>query len=422
MRSISTDLLEKIQKSQQTIYQNANPALKVLLSKGFRKDLFRVYTIHNDELLEGLDVAVRRMGTLGKPNKVYVAYIKDGVAHVKSKDLPYDETLPWDYGFQIGLASEVAIEFDGYWEKEGTSGRWNLITGEFPYIFKVVSGTLSVQLWNGSPVTLATGVSKISALRGWKSAMKPTDDHGLIIAYIKSGGVYYRNLCEQPNGSIAWEDERQLTVFTGTVVDISMFRTNDFRTGFVVQNSDLTVEMVVTDRNWSGMAIPPETISATLGDVVVSYDYIEYPKIYGGVETIFASADHIEAYMLWGASYNAILSAENQPDEFNDWGFSIMLTFEHGITTPSLADFNLSDENSAIIHVLGITQVDETICLIETSDFNNAFGDITVNFLGSGNTKGENGQDMDAFSYSFTPINLVPTAIPVPEVEVIYNE
>jgi len=421
MRSISADLLAKIQKSQQTIYQNANPALKVLLSKGFSKDLFRVYTIHNDELLEGLDVAVRRLDTLGIPNKVYVVYIKDGVAHVKSKDLPYDETLPWNYEFEIGLASEVAIEFDGYWVREGTSGRHNLITGEYPYVFKVASGVLSVQLWNGSPISLATGVSKISAVRGWKSTMTPTDDHGLIIAYIKSGAVYYRNLCEQPNGSIAWEDERQLTEFTKTVVDVSMFRTNDFRTGFVVQNSDLTVEMVVTNRNWSGMAIPPETIKAVLGDVAVSFSYVEYPKAYG-IDSIFAAAGEVNAIMLWAAPENYFTSIENIPDLSDNWGFAIIVTLDHDMTQPDSSNFSMTDENSLAFQVQSIEKISQNVYKFTTSDFNNAYGDITVNFLGSGNTKGENGQDMYAFSYSFTPINLVPTFIPLPEVEVIFNE
>jgi hypothetical protein len=288
MRPISTDLLNRIQKAHQTIYENANPKLKVLISKGFSKELFKVYTIHNDEDLESLDVAVRRMDALGKPNKVYVVYIKDGVAHVKSKNLPYDETLPWDYGFQIGSADEVAIEFDGYWVREGTSGRHNLITGEFPYIFEVNAGTLSVRLWNGTPITLATGVSKISAVRGWVPVNgDSTTDQGLIVSYIKSGAVYYRTYAMQSGGFRAWEVERQIIEFTGTVVDVSTFRTNDFRVGFVVQNADDSVELLITTRNWAGMSFEPINLNVGITDIAIDVTPIAYHEAYD-IENITA--------------------------------------------------------------------------------------------------------------------------------------
>src|SRR6056297_619858 len=137
MRTIPSDLLEKINKRNQTIYENANPELKVLLSKGFSKELFRVYTVHDKENIAEIDVTAKRSQAASEPDKVYVAYIENGVAHVKSKPLPYDELIPWTYEFELGTASNVAIDFDGYWERLLGEKRFNLVADEYPWVFWV---------------------------------------------------------------------------------------------------------------------------------------------------------------------------------------------------------------------------------------------------------------------------------------------
>ena len=60
MRDLPLDLQEKINKKHQTIYENANPQLKVLLSRGFNKELFRVYTIHEKILITDIDVTAKK--------------------------------------------------------------------------------------------------------------------------------------------------------------------------------------------------------------------------------------------------------------------------------------------------------------------------------------------------------------------------
>jgi phenolic acid decarboxylase len=127
---------------------------------------------------------------------------------------------------------------------------------------------------------LATNVSKISAVRGWVPVNgTETTDQGLVIGYIKSDGtVWYRTYAIQVGGGQAWESERQITEFTKTAVNISTFRTNDFRVGFVVQNSDSTVELLVTNRNWAGMSVVAETLSATVGYENVYLDLTEMER------------------------------------------------------------------------------------------------------------------------------------------------
>ena len=103
---------------------------------------------------------------------------------------------------------------------------------------------------------------KVKAIRGWKSQVIRTNDHGLIAAYIKNNGkVYYRNLCEQEDDKIVWEPE-EITEFAGTAVNLNLFITNDYRTGFIIENSQGKVYWYITSRNWAGMAIASDKILA----------------------------------------------------------------------------------------------------------------------------------------------------------------
>jgi len=261
MRTIPPSLLEKINKRHQTIYENADPKLKVLLSRGFSKELFSVYTIHEKDNIAEIDVTTKRSQADEDPDKIYIAYIESGIAHVKSRPLPYDAFDEWTYEFELGPATNVAIDFDGYWERPLGETRFNLVADEYPWIFRLNSGVLTAQYWQNTAVELSTNVSKIRSVKGWVPVNgDETNDQGLIIFYLKTDGtVWYRNYAIQSTSNKAWEIERQITEFTGTVVDIALFRTNDFRVGFVVQNSDNTIEYVVTDRNWAGMSFEVET-------------------------------------------------------------------------------------------------------------------------------------------------------------------
>ena len=53
MRTIPSGLLNKIERKLQVPSQNAEPKLKVLLSKGFFNELFQVFTIPRGRLFNG---------------------------------------------------------------------------------------------------------------------------------------------------------------------------------------------------------------------------------------------------------------------------------------------------------------------------------------------------------------------------------
>lgn len=286
------------------------------------------------------------------------------------------------------------------------------------------SGVLWAQHWDNAltRVQLATGVLKVKAMRGWKNKYYPERDQGIVVGYIKSDGfLYYRSYCQGTDSIQAWEMERKVDALPFQITNLNLFLTNDYRMGFAVQDTTNQIHWLITERNWAGMAIGVETLIAAPFGASVEYDYIEYfePQ---HTESIFTAISDVTARLLWAMPYNSILSAENLPDELENWGYSIILNFEHGLTTPAPTDFSLTDSNSALFQVLGITHVSGNTYTLQTSDFNNAYGNLSINFTGGGITKGENEQAMDSFSYSFLPSNLIPTFIPVPEVEGVWNE
>ena len=163
MRSIPAELKARIEKAQQTLYENADPRMGIFVYNSRWNELFTVYTIHNKPNIDRIDVTAKREMALSDPNKLYAIYIEDGVSHVISKPLPYNEMIPWDAEFTVGAASDVAIEFNGYWERDQISKRFNFIADEYPWVFWQSGGTLKagVQQLVGTELTLAEiGLSK----------------------------------------------------------------------------------------------------------------------------------------------------------------------------------------------------------------------------------------------------------------------
>ena len=137
--------------------------------------------------------------------------------------------------------------------------------------------------------TLATGVGRICTMRGWLPAQADhAQDQGLIVAYLKSGTAYYRNYCLQSDGTTyLWEAEQQITTLPTGLVDIALFRTNDFRVGVLGRDSLGQVHMTVTVRNYAGMSIYPEIFKADLLEASVTLTPITFTSLF--------SADHFSA-------------------------------------------------------------------------------------------------------------------------------
>lgn len=433
MRSVDPVLSNKLNSQYQTKANNAQPKMRVAIARARNTVSDSSYwvkeTIRTGTGLGDVSLAPRRQRVAGPPNRIYEIHVQNGVVGTAIREYPDKFKDGWQNQFTLGAGTNVAIAFDGEWERY--RNLWRLVTHEKPWIFWVDnSGVLWAQLWDdaGTKQQLATGVEYCRAIRGWKNLNIADKDQGIVIGYIKTDGkVYYRNYCQMLDLTYVWEPERQVTEFTGSALSLNLFITNDYRMGFAVEDSLHDIYWYITDRDWAGMAIAPEYIQASVDGTI---DFIEIEKIPTYNTEYIQAIVSSDTKFLYAMADNDFRMAENfsiemfdeEEQPYNNWGFRIKVRTEHDMTSLDYADFTLVDSNSTAFAVTGITKINRKEYEFETADFNNAYGDLTLTFLGSGTTKGEAGQNMDSFDIAFTPENLVPTFLPLPEVEVIWNE
>jgi len=354
MRAIPSELLERVKKKWQVTAENADPAMKVYLSRGFINELFQVFTIQEGAELTDVDVTVKRTDTSAEPAEAFALAINDGVAQVKSKPLPYDDQIPWVDRMTVALsATAVAIEFDGYWDRDYETRRFNFVTEEYPWLFYVQGGTLYAKYWEDSEITLATDVVKVCAIRGWLPANgDQSNDQGLIVAYIKTDGlVYYRSYCIQVGGGKLWEVERNVAEVVATATDLALFRTNDFRVGFVVTIAGV-MYWLLTARNWAGMSIWPDTLTASVSAEIEMIP-ITFIDTFASDETLSASVSMPECELCAVSVPDPVLVSATRL-ELN----KIVLEFNQQVIdfTGSEMAFNVSFNSGAVVYdVLSVT-------------------------------------------------------------------
>ena len=430
MRNVDPVLLSKLQSQEQTKANDAQPKMSVAVARARNTVMDSSYwvaeTIRSGANLGDVSLAPRRQKVTGPPNRIYEIHVVGGVVGTAIREYPDKFKDGWQNQFSLGTGSKVAIAFDGEWHRYRKL--WRLVTHEKPWIFWVDGDSkLWAQLWDDDTTKqeLATGVTYVRAIRAWKNLNLADKDQGIVVGYIKSDGkVYYRNYCQLLDLSYTWEVERELTEFTGTASSLNLFITNDYRMGFTVADNLDDIYWYITDRDWAGMAIAADTISVAPAELTVDLIPIEYIIPHIEDEYLTVAPAELVTTLLYADTDNAF-AAINAPNIDDDWGWIINLTFDHPIPTLSLVEVVVTNvDNSTTITMASIEKVSDEIYRLHVSDIvesgiNNVSGDIKVTVTGAINPAGYTYITME---HTFTPINLVPTFIPLPEVEVIFNE
>lgn len=402
----------------------------VVVDDGF----FKFETIRSRKGLGDQAVIARRNKPYGIPDRLYNIYVDNKVIKTATREYYSGQQAEWLDNFEVGQGTSVAIAFDGKWELH--KNRYGLVTKGNPYLFWVdLDGGLYKQIWNdiSTKEQLAENVVKVKSVRGWKNINFTDRDDGLIVGYIKdNGGVYYRNYSEGASGIYSWSVEEKVYEFAGVAVNMNLFITNDYRTGFIIEDNLGKVHWLITERNWAGMALAPHTVSVSPVEIKVEVIDIEYPKGYE-VENISVSPVEIKAELLFARTDNGLVSISNiamtrldeNLEEYEDWGFKIRFRLNYETMTMPVA--TLTDATTlSTLPIKGITEIEQgyeyEISIDDTLlefGINNVENDITIKIIGARN---EAGDDYDTIEENFTPINLVPGDIPLPEIEVIFNE
>lgn len=423
MRMIPPPLLRKLNNKHQTPYTNSEPKMNISLARArssiMDSSYFTVETIRTKAGISDISIALQRLVPYGPPNAIYEIHIDNGIGKTTIRKYPDKRKDGWQEQFEIGPAIAVAIAFDGRWIRNSKS-RWQIVTDEKPYIFYVKpNGQLFTRLWdNEEELLLAEDVKKVKAIRGWKSQVIGTDDHGVIAAYIKNNGkVYYRNLCEQEDGKIVWEPEREITEATGISVNLNLFITNDYRTGIIVENSQGKVKWFITSRNWAGMAIASDKILAK-PNIKIKFMETTKNKVYED-EKIVAGMNVI-ADFLYASPSNRFIEIKNIDDGEGNFGRVIRFKTSYELFNLNILDFSIIDNRGVRYNPESIFKISSNEYQVEFHNFNNAKGVLIFKCF-SNYALNAAGFDFDEFEDTFIPVNLNPVEIPPPEVVNIEN-
>jgi len=386
VRAIPQSILNKINKQNQTLYENANPKMEVTVARAkttvMDSDYWTVETIREKAGLGDVSLAPRRFTVTGRPNRIYEIHVDAGVVRTAIREYPGRLKDGWQNQFELGTGSNVALAFNGHWERY--RDLWRLVADVKPWIMWVDGDAkLQAQLWDDatSKLELSTGVSSVRALRGWKNATIEYLDQGIVAAYIKTDGtVWYRNYANQTNGTIVWEYEKQLTEFTGTAVSLNLFMTDDYRMGFIIEDNVGKIFWYITPRNWSGMASPLEFISTGITDLEFAVYDIEYKETYNNENIAISISD------LWfnvaTPIYPEVVSAEN-PSKST---IQLLLKFNHAIAedidlSAIKSAFTITDSLSAEF-IINTTEVgeDRSEILFNMPSFEGASGNMFIDY------------------------------------------
>jgi len=424
MRNITSSLNEKLESSQQTPSNNSNPKMSIKVSRArttvMDSDYWMVETIKEKPDLGDIALALKRVNSYSAPDRIYEIYVDEGTVKTALREYPDYLKDGWQAQFELGAGSSVSIAFDGHWQYN--RGKWRIITDENPHIFWVDSSNiLMTRLWD-EQVTLqqlADSVVKVRSIRGWKNVNFADKDQGIIAAYIKTDGkVYYRNFCIQHDATKVWEFEKQLIEFTGVAININLFITNDYRVGFVVEDSDNKIYWYITKRNWAGMAIVPDKFYVESN---INLSLIKTNRIYGSHDEKFVINQSMGINLLYSSSYNKFINTINIDDGDSNYGLIISANTSYELFDIQTNDFEVFDEFNTHFMINSITKIDAKNYSFLVDDFNSAFGSITLMCNGA-TTKNEGGYLFDTFNIAFVPNGLVPPIIPIPEVLEVYNE
>jgi hypothetical protein len=268
MRYIPQSLLNKLQERFQGKSTDSQPSIRLIATQA------TVNTLISEPVVENIpqgacDVTLRQLKGEETPSNAYAIFINNGIAKLYQRRIPANIDNPWVHLWTLGAAKTVAIEFDGHWRLEPQKRWYVLETHDLPYIFWTdPADNLYAQKWQdeSTRMLLAVNVLQISACRGWRSIFEGDHDQGLIIGYIKSGNVLYRSLCQQETGEQLWENEWGVAELSSGNTSICVFRTNDYRVGFITENNG-QMKWILSQRNYVGMAARPESINVQIQEV-----------------------------------------------------------------------------------------------------------------------------------------------------------
>lgn len=422
-RSINSDILTRLHKQFRTPAENADPRLEAIIARArysvTDSSQFMVDTIRTKTGLGDIGVDLKREDINQYPTDIYEVHNDNGSIKTATRELPAIPDNEWVTRETIDTGTLCRLCFNGNWRWSERKAKYLFETEGDPFVFYTdASDNLQVQEWetSGTRQQLATGVTvSMDCIRGWREPDSTGNDQGIVVAYIKTGGLlYYRQYLWNGTDAYEWQSETALTLsgVTDAFTKVVLFRTNDYRLGFCITTDADEVYWAITDRNWAGLAIRPDSLEAALTNYEITRTIITFIDGYEEEALEIAMTDYTLTRLFGGDLL--MLSAENIDNGSGDYGYKIEITMndqafdvtgQHGKFT--VEDTDLTTYPPTAVEVKAGTN--NRVLILTCTDFNGAYGkDITITYTqAAGGITGEADQDMITQDLTFTPTNLV---------------
>lgn len=427
MRSIPSILSSRLKSNIQTRASKSDPSASLWVGRPntvLVDDAFLERQTAKTASIEDVSIAVCHSKIKKANTKIYMAYISDGTAKVVSANSKYAMAQhSWsDEGFSQ-TATAVSIAFDGTMPMTDR-GDVEFVTEEIPWVFWVNDGMLFAQKLGGETITLAeSNCVDISAIRAaWSQAS--TFDFGLVAFFILGSSLYYRQLI---NGE--WTDAELVSFGPSGVywAEVSAFRTWDYRVGVQLKSTDgdiyelFTQFMGIGTRHAEHLQLVDSVVTGSKTTQIHYTDLRSLPEhleIVGIENTTIYSG-------LYGVGVPTLVAVYNIDDGSGDFGRIVIFEFDKELNAESVASsigsFHFMDEEEKYYFAYNIS-VDSTGrgVVLHFVDINNAVGECVACYE-PGEIITMTDEVLNRQEYRFTPVNLVPNDVVLPEVLEISN-
>ena len=411
MREIETELLARVLQNVQSVQNENAPSVEIIVSRAntpiLRPEYWQESIVTEDATATCTSVAVKKIGR--KITDVYVSYVADGTLTVKrAKFLLPVTRMVWNTVETVEGAVECAIEFDGTFRRIDRDIEYR--TEDVPWIFYTTTAGMLMYGHVGDETfdtLIASNVGAIDVVKGVEGQYGEISQ-GLIVFYIVSGGVFYRQLIDGE-----WQGQESVSIAPINAVSVKAERLFDFRIVLHVTDTTGALWEVISKMEasgWNGI----ENIAVTLSQKN-SVTAIVYP-IGCGYEFLPAAISQ-DNKILYAFS-PVMITAENINNGEGNYGYKVRVTFDERIFDP-MCGFILTDEASGAWSCSSAIKISDKVLELTFGNFNNADGDCTVTYT-PGTIMGDV-VPLEAGAVVFSPTNLIPFAVDAPKVVTITN-
>lgn len=430
MRTVPVDIASKLNREVQTRANGSAPSSDIWIGRPtttLLNDTFLEQQIITTGTITDSAVAVCHPRRGLDNTHIYVACIIDGVAKVVvSRAYTKMSSHIWvDTGFSEA-ATNVAIAFDGTMPKS-TSLNLEFITELIPWVFwSTADGHCYAQKVSDETTRIVLAESNcadIAAVRATWSEV-PGFDFGVCLFMLLNGVPYVRQLIDDVWYDAAIVPSSYLPAGV-TFTQISASRTWDYRVALQLVDTAGTIYEVFTQfmgigsKNAEHLEVTQVSADSELTEVFYSNA---------------ATEEHIEivavdAGALYGGLYSlsvpSLIGALNVDDGNGDYGKKAKFIFDTHLNPTLVAAqysaFSIVDSfNVSYVATSATVDSDGKTVILTFVDFNSAFGECTAKYV-AGTVASMAGISLVDKSLGFTPINLVPPAIPAPQVSEVTN-